>query len=172
MTRLTTPPEGGSEPGPLTLDALYRRYSGWLLARLRRRFDPALADDLMQETYLRMARYETTQVRHPQALLMRVAVNVGRDYFRRGPGGAQAPALFPDHDAAEIEIADPPEQVERMLLKEAILALPPLYRDVFLLSRLVGLTYDEIADHLGVSVKTVEWRMSKALAFCAARLRD
>lgn len=172
MARLKTPPGGGPGPEDLGLEALYRRYSGWLVAKLRRRFDPGLADDLMQETYLRVARYGATGIRHPQALLMRVAINVGNDYFRRGAGQASAAALHAPHDAAEIEVADPAPQAEHLLLKEIVLSLPPLYRDVFLLSRLAGLTYEDIAEQLDVSVKTVEWRMSKALAFCAARLRD
>ena len=53
-----------------------------------------------------------------------------------------------------------------------VLDLPPIYRDVFVLSRFTGLTYEEIASHVGVSVKTVEWRMSKALAMILSRFRD
>lgn len=46
---------------------------------------------------------------------------------------------------------------------EAINALPPKARKVFLLNREEGLTYVEIADHLSISVKTVESQISRVL---------
>lgn len=48
-------------------------------------------------------------------------------------------------------------------LKEAIEQLPDGQREVFLLNRLEGKTYAEIAELLEVSVKAVEKRMHKAL---------
>jgi RNA polymerase sigma-70 factor (ECF subfamily) len=45
-------------------------------------------------------------------------------------------------------------------------------RDVFVLSQLEGLTHQEIARLLGISVKTVEWRMRKALARCVSAMQD
>ena len=53
-----------------------------------------------------------------------------------------------------------------------MLALPPKLREVFLLSRFVGLTYAEIANRCGVSVATVQERMTKAQTMCSALMRD
>ena len=48
-------------------------------------------------------------------------------------------------------------------LKKAIADLPERQREVFLLSRIDKKKYSEIADIVGISVKAVEKRMSKAL---------
>jgi RNA polymerase sigma-70 factor (ECF subfamily) len=156
-----------------SLETLYRRYSDWLarLLALRFRSSPVEIDDLVQETYIRASRYAPeASARHPKALLMRIAVNLARDHMRRNVvrGGLAVDAS----EVPEAEAACDPEQEYLFALKEAVLRLPPLYRDVFVLSRFTGLTYEEIAAHSGISVKTVEWRMSKALAMCAAWLRD
>lgn len=161
-----------SEPPPS--EQLYRRHAGWLgkILALRFRASALDVDDLVQETYLRAARYADVEIRgHPRALLLKIAVNLARDQLRRRVvrGGLAVPL----DETSEAELgAHLPDQHYQLELKQAVLALPPRYREVFVLSRFTGLTYDEIASHLGISVKTVEWRMSKALAKCAARLRD
>ena len=48
-------------------------------------------------------------------------------------------------------------------LRHAVSTLPPRCREVFELSRVHGLRYSEIASTLGISVKTVEAQMGKAL---------
>jgi len=154
------------------VDRLYRRYGTWLLRTLAMRFRATAieVDDLVQETFLRVARYPAEDAaRHPQALLARIAVNLARDQLRRNVvhGGLGEAELRPFSDAV---VED--DRHEQLVLKQIVLGLPRPLRDVFLLSRYTGLTYDEIARHLGISVKTVEWRMSKALALCALGLRD
>lgn len=50
-------------------------------------------------------------------------------------------------------------------LWKAIDSLPKACRKIFLLSKKDGLTYNEIAEHLGLSPKTVEHQISKALKY-------
>ncbi len=57
-------------------------------------------------------------------------------------------------------------------LNNSIRQLPPKCQEVFLMSRKNGLTYDEIANDLGISKKTVENHMMKALDFLRKNLKD
>ncbi|AWW32126.1 RNA polymerase sigma-70 factor [Echinicola strongylocentroti] len=57
-------------------------------------------------------------------------------------------------------------------LKKALQGLPEKCRKVFLLSRYETLKYQEIADRLGISVKTVETHMGKALKHLRVELAD
>jgi RNA polymerase sigma-70 factor (ECF subfamily) len=52
----------------------------------------------------------------------------------------------------------------------AVAELPPRCRAVFTLSRARGLSYAEIADTLGISIKTVEAQMGRALRTLRERL--
>lgn len=159
------------------LDSLYRRYAGWLGGMLRKQLGAHAdaAEDLVHEAYIRLARYhEADAARHPRALLKQIGVNLARDHMRRNVvrGGLSKNETSSEFGAIADRIADGPDQEYRVQLQQIVLALPPIFRDVFVLSRFSGLSYHEIARHLGISVKTVEWRMSKALALCAERMRD
>jgi RNA polymerase sigma factor (sigma-70 family) len=66
----------------------------------------------------------------------------------------EAPAERPTHG---------PEADYDTLLKNALQNLPPKCREVFVLSRVSGLTYQQISSSLGISIKTVENQMCKAL---------
>ena len=56
--------------------------------------------------------------------------------------------------------------------QNAIEALPDQTRHIYKLSRKDGLTYSEIADILGLSVKSIEYHISKALQFLRNHLSD
>ena len=146
------------------LDLAFREHAHWLIAFLRRRFGREQAEDLAQETFVRAAGARV-ELRNPRAFLAKVALNTARDAARRQ-------AVRPILTAEEPKAATPAEQTESLLLKQVILSLPPREREVFLLSRFGGLTYAEIAHRYGISVKTVEARMTRALAMCTARMRD
>lgn len=172
MTRFKPTPGASPRPAPSALENLYRSTSTWLVARLRRRFGETLAEDIAQEAYVRMSRIDMDDVRHPKALLLKVAVNAGLSQTRRAASRGRVANLALECDAAEIDAPCPSEQDEAQLLKEIILGLPPLYRDVFLLSQFAGMPYDLIAAQLGISVATVKRRLAKAIALCTAHFRD
>lgn len=153
------------------LGALYRTYAAWLRRRLGRRFGKDAAEDLTQETYLRLAKASpgAEPPIHPKAYLMRVATHLAQDQaiyeHRHVRGAALAQQTLAHVAPVEVDF-----QLESLALKQIILGMPKIYRDVFLLSRMEGWTYEEIAQRLGLSEKTVEWRMSRALNHCASQL--
>lgn len=59
-----------------------------------------------------------------------------------------------------------------LLIQSCIIDLPPERQRIFLLSREQDLKYKEIAEKLGISVKTVEAQMGKALRFLKERLKE
>lgn len=147
---------------------LYRLYSGWLASRLRRRFGDD-ADDIVQEVYARITPYSRRKViLHPKAFLIRIALNLATDQHRRRQRDERH-ADYLSH--APDRAVEPASQTDDVMARQLILALPQALRDVFVLSRFGGLTNSQIANQLGISPKTVEWRMTKALAHCAAQLR-
>lgn len=151
------------DEAPSNAEQVYRTHGDWLYRFFRRRFGPQEAQDLTQETFVRIVGAQV-EIRDPRAFLKHVALNTLRDQSRRA---AVRPILVADeiHMLASPTPADLEQQLH---LEQILLSLPPRVREVFFLSRFVGLTYAEIACRCGISVKTVEARMTKALAICTA----
>jgi RNA polymerase sigma factor (sigma-70 family) len=144
---------------------LHDRYDRWLTRNVRRRFGAQDADDLVQETWLRIASLGVVDaIRHPKAFLLRTAMNLALDGHRH--------RAVVEKSAGELRSPDQTQadQLEAVLLEEIVLSLPTGLRDVFVLSRFAGLSHTQIGEQLGISTKTVEWRMTKATALCTARL--
>lgn len=153
----------GSDP-----EALFRTHGPWLLRSLRRRFGREVADDLLQETYLRILRQKgPVEVQRPRAFLLQIARNLFITDYRR----ERLRVAYEEPQASVQPDRAQACQVESLVLQEIILGMPVKLRDVFILSRFGGLNQQEIADQLGITRKTVEWRMTRALAYCAAQLR-
>lgn len=156
----------------VSIQEIIRRHHGALIKFLRRRLSIAEdAEDVAQETYIRMMRYEgSSELNSPSAMLFRIAVNVANDHgraavARRTKRHAQIEdmELTSDSPTAEREVLA--SQTLDLLL-ETIERLPPKCKQVFLLSRASDMTYPEIAAHCGISVKMVEKHISRAIAAC------
>ncbi|MBU2097887.1 MAG: RNA polymerase sigma factor [Gammaproteobacteria bacterium] len=163
---------------PLSIHEIIRQHHGalvaWLMPRLR---VPEDAHDIAQEAYLRMMKYEhSTEINSPVALLHRIALNVAHDLDRQ-----QRVRHYHHHDEVDdFPIEDGGASMERVLDGErnygrvcaAIESLTPRCRQVFLLSRASGMSYPEIANTCGISVKMVEKHISHALFVCLQSLDD
>ncbi len=75
----------------------------------------------------------------------------------------------------EMENLTPEEELNFQELKNAydiaLKSMPEKQRVVFLMSRIDGLKYKEIAEHLGLSVKAIEKRMGLALQHIKEKLK-
>jgi len=138
----------------------------------RRRSPSQEVDELIQEAFLRLCRYQQEQkapVRDPVAFLVEVAENLHIDHVRRSVVTGQ---IFSDQPAEEfgslISSGTTPEQdaeaqelIER--IERRFAEAHPHTRQAFWLHRFDGLTYQEIAQRLHISTMTVRRHIAKAV---------
>lgn len=126
-------------------------------------------DDLIQDAFVRLQTYcRDRQIAQPEAFLVRTALNLVIDAQRKAStapgmqGGVESLALIDPHPLPD-EVLQGEERLQQ--LNAGIEALTPRVREVFLLYRLEGFSYAQIAQHLGLSVSTVEKHVAKASLF-------
>ena len=121
------------------------------VARLAERVvvSPDLADDIVQETFLRLAEAKVSpeDVENPRAYVLRAALNVARDSLRR-----EATRARHEETAGKLKSESSPSALEEALSREsvrqvysAIDRLPEEYRVAMHLLAVEGLSYREIA---------------------------
>jgi RNA polymerase sigma factor (sigma-70 family) len=146
---------------------LYRDQAGLLRRRVRAQVgSPEEASDIVQEAFSRLLGARARQsLRNPGAFLNRIVRNLLIDRSRRNAVRPPFVSLEPGDD-----IALPPDQGEALELdqmrkryRDIVDALPPRTREVFLLHRVDELGYREIAERLGISIRTVEWHIAQAI---------
>jgi RNA polymerase sigma-70 factor (ECF subfamily) len=159
------------------LTLLYSKYRGSLFRYVNGIVSsPEEAAELVQETYLRVMRQSrvTTFEQSARNYLFTTATNLARDYIRR--------KRYRRHDVLEEESELHPAasrgEPDNLLawdqtmqaLRAGIDALPPLTRDIFVMSRLREMKYSEIAASLDIGLRTVERKMNEAMELLASRL--
>ena len=173
-------PPGWHDDGP-TMDSLEDAFARWqdeLLGTLYylvgNRED---AHDALQETFVKCwrSRASLAEVENLKAWIFRVALNTGRDLRssawrrRRQPlvdGGAMVTAVERNAQC-DMEHA---EEVERV--RVALLNLRPEEQEVFLLRQNGELTYEAIAEAIGIPLGTVKTRMRLAIGKLPSRWRS
>ncbi len=155
----------------LRVETLYLSHNNWLVnwiyRRLGCRYDAA---DLAQDTFLRLLAKpdKLRNMRTPRKWLSVIARGMMIDLFRRR---AVEAAYCERLAAMEIPVEISPETRALLLetlnrIDRALHGLSPKIRTAFLLSRLEGLTYVQIAERLQISTSSVEKYMATAMRHC------
>lgn len=128
-----------------------------------------IVQDVMLELWLR--RESLARDTSPQAYLFQSTRNRALNHVRHERVERTAEPILTTR--SDIEASAPADLVEDEIgvaLRSAVSELPERCREVFELSRTHGLKYSEIATVLGISVKTVEAQMGKALRSLRVKL--
>jgi RNA polymerase sigma-70 factor (ECF subfamily) len=149
--------------------ASFRDYDKQLHRYLIRRMPrPQDAEDLAQEVYLRLLRIDSAKrVHKPLAYIYGIASHVVADYR----SDTRHEREFVSDDAEETpEGAEPPvdDLIDRLNLQQqlerALTQLPATQAQVLLAHKHRGLSYQEVAAELGLSIHTVEKYVTQAKA--------
>lgn len=159
------------------LDALARRSRGALQRYFARRgIVGSDGEDAIQDVFARLSRrVGQSTAAHIEGYLFETAASVAVDHFRRAKArhSQRHDPFEPDrHGGAHPGLEH--DLIARQTLELVSLALrelPERTRTIFVLARLEGCQYDEVARRTGVSVSAVEKHMVKALAHLARRLK-
>ncbi|MNZ16298.1 putative RNA polymerase sigma factor FecI [compost metagenome] len=137
----------------------------------------ATADDLLQETWLKLHHLQLgDSVDNPLGYLRRMVVNLAIDDARANarrlldPMEIEMLLEVPDEAPNAEQVTSDQQQLQR--LAEVLEELPQRRRELFLAARVEGLPHKDLAQRFGVSLRTVELEVRRALDHCALRLQQ
>ena len=155
-------------------DAIFRAYYPHLVSFAQSLLhDRGSAEDVAQDVMLELwRRRDALAIQESlRAYLLRATRNRALNQLRHANVERRAEPLLKGEEAIDAAAASRVVAGElRDAIVSAVTELPPGCREVFELSRTHGLRYAEIAATLGISVKTVESQMGKALRHLRMRL--
>lgn len=151
------------------------------IRRFLSRFSSSAQDveDFTQETFLKGFAAELRgDVRDPKAFLFQIAKNTALADIRKSK---RSPTnKLEDYGGVEVLLDEEQAQADDwldgrrklVLFAKAVSQLPPQCRKAFLLRRIEGLKYKQIANRMDISVSAVEKHVTLGLLKCNAYLRE
>ncbi len=153
--------------------ALVTRYQNRLYRYLLRwAYEPATAEDLFQQTWMRVVQniHRFDPGRNFDAWLFAIARNVAIDHLRRRRPGSFEEPLDEGTQAYDHAPSNLPGALEQLLRSEKaelvqklLAAQPPVYREILSLRFEEDMKLEEIAELLSVPLGTAKSRLSRAL---------
>ncbi|VAV86587.1 hypothetical protein MNBD_ALPHA02-2471 [hydrothermal vent metagenome] len=154
---------------------LYRDNRGnlkrFLLHRMRNEQD---AEDVLQECFMKFSNYKSDkELINPEGLLFKIAYTMSIDAIRKKKSDTLRESCWVKENVsylageAVVEMPhidrslDSRRKIKRILF--LLRELPPKCREVFALHKFDGLSYKEVAEHIGISKSMVEKYMIRAL---------
>lgn len=174
-------------------EAVETYYEELLSFARKRTGSDTLAEDVIQDTWIKANKANVVMPDNPRAYLYRMTGNLVIDHLRKRQSVARIEmndtaeyASHDEHDAGWPELAisqtmdhQAPELEETMssrqeldILINSLQELPESCRKIFLLYRGHGMTMRAIAEELDVSVRVVERQIARAMLHCRATLRE
>ena len=163
---------------PQAINVLYQNHHGHLFKIINRIVqDPEASKDIIQDLFFVLwERRHSLKITKPiKAYLIKSAINRALN-FKRDSDRHKTIHLQGQETWEQLKISLPsnlPVDLEELkeLVKLAILKLPPQSKVAFILSRKHSMSYQEIADHMEISMKAVEKHLSKALKHLRSALK-
>jgi RNA polymerase sigma-70 factor (ECF subfamily) len=162
----------------LAFDSLHRAFREPLLRFFSRRLpDGAAAEDMVQQVFERLVqRGEIDSIENVRGFVYRVAENVFADHMRRAAvRRSHAHDQFDESLHAGVDFSPEHVLAKRQRLArvmDILQALPERTRIIFVLRRIEGWKYQEIAAHYGISVSAVEKHVERAVERLVAQMGD
>lgn len=135
--------------------------------------DHASAEDIVQNVFLKLYNQKTAlSIEYPKTYLKRITINESIDFYRKNSKNETVDVELERLRVPYEEEDRSKETMEELLQKvnKVIDEMPEKCRLVFILKRKEGMTTQEVADELGISVKTVENQITKAFKILKSRL--
>lgn len=135
--------------------------------------DENLAQDIVQDAFLNFwkKRKKLEEETNLKSYLFTSTKNKALEHIRRNKMFRSHEDKVRINELMRYDIEDESEKYVRLeKIHKAIQTLPEKCQKVFSLSKINGLSYAEISKHLGISVKTVENQMVRALKLLREKL--
>lgn len=156
-----------------SIESLYKEHQSWVFTWLYKRLSCRYqAEDLTQDTFLRVVKGNESEIKEPRAYLTTIAKGILSNWYQRQ--SLEQAYLDALQQLPEYEI---PSEENRYLILETLHeidtvlnSLPTPVKQVFLLSQIEGMKYQAIATQMELSLITVKRYMKKAFTHCLMSL--